>query len=192
MSTQLRLIVLATAALASGCGAATASTVTTHAHQPPPATSGVTTAGATTSTSVVPPRCTVGQLTVRQTSSNGAAGSVGLTYAFTNISATACSLHGYPGMQMLAAGGTALPTTVLRAPSVVVPSVVEHTVVLAPNAIASFYAGYSDVSAGSCPRAARLELTPPNAYDHLTIASSISPCRGRINVSPVFAGAPKI
>ena len=193
MSPKTLLTLPALGMIAGGCGAATASTVASHAHhnrRPP--SGGTTTTQPATGTAATPPRCSISQLRVRQTSSNGAAGSIGLTFAFTNVSSTTCTLFGYPGMQMLAAGGGSLPTTVIRAPSVVVPAVAERTVILGPNAIASFYAGYSDVSAGSCPQAARLEVTPPNAYDHLVIATSIAPCRGRINVSPVFAGKPRV
>jgi hypothetical protein len=202
MSPRTLLTLPAIAVLAGGCGAAAASTAANHGHshhhRSQPAGGGGTTAipiastGTTASTTTTPPRCTVSQLRVRQTSSNGAAGSIGLTFAFTNVSSTTCSLFGYPGMQMLAASGGPLPTTVVRKPSVVVPSVPERTVVLAPHAIASFYAGYSDVSADSCPQASRLEVTPPNAYDHLVIPTTIAPCRGTINVSPVFAGAPSM
>jgi len=201
MSPKSLLTLPLLAMAAAGCGAAAASTVTVttqpHHHRPSGAGSASTSTAAIASTqpattTTTPPRCTVSQLSVRQTSSNGAAGSIGLTYAFTNISGSTCSLFGYPGMLMLNASGKPLPTTVVRAPSVVVPSVAEHTVVLAPNAIASFYAGYSDVSASSCPQASRLEVTPPNAYDHLVISTSIAPCRGRINVSPVFAGKPTV
>jgi hypothetical protein len=203
MSPKSLLALPLLAVAAAGCGAAAASTVTVttqpHHHRPSGGGSPSTTTASvastqttTTTTATTPPRCTVSQLSVRQTSSNGAAGSIGLTYAFTNISGSTCSLFGYPGMLMLNASGKPLPTTVVRAPSVVVPAVSEHTVVLAPNAIASFYAGYSDVSASSCPQASRLEVTPPNAYDHLVISTSIAPCRGRINVSPVFAGKPSV
>lgn len=201
MSPKSLLTLPLLAMAAAGCGAAAASTVTVttqpHHHRPSgggtPSTSTPSIASTqTTTTTTTPPRCTVSQLSVRQTSSNGAAGSIGLTYAFTNISRSTCSLFGYPGMLMLNASGKPLPTTVVRAPSVVVPSVAEHTVVLAPNAIASFYAGYSDVSASSCPQASRLEVTPPNDYDHLVISTAIAPCRGRINVSPVFAGKPTV
>ena len=182
------LIALAAAApvLLAGCGsAASSSSPVTHTTTPTVTTT-VTGTGGSSSSSASVPRCLTSQLGFRL-STNGAAGSIHLNGDLTNRSQTTCSLYGYPGLGLLDKTGTALPTTVLRSPSVVVPSVPEKLVVLAPNQTARFYAGYSDVDPQPRRSAAKLEVTPPNAYTHLTVPAAIAPCGGIIHVSPVFA-----
>jgi hypothetical protein len=183
------------AILLAGCGAASSAEQSSGKASVPAATGFTqTTQASQTSTGSASgtPRCTVSQLSVRQMREDGAAGSRGLDYAFTNRSAARCSLYGYPGLGMLDKAGERMLTDVLRSPSVVVPRVAERQVLLAPGGRAWFYAGYSDVSTGSCPAAARLEVTPPDAYGHLVIPTGISPCGGVIHVSPVFAGMPRV
>jgi hypothetical protein len=109
-----------------------------------------------------------------------------MDFTLTNHSHTTCSLFGYPGLGLLDAAGHPLKTVVLRSPSVVVPQVAERLVVLHPGGQASFYAGFSDVDPQPCLKAASLEVTPPNAYNHLVTAGGIAPCGGVIHVSPVF------
>jgi hypothetical protein len=155
------------------------STVTVPATQPASATSGG-------STSARPPRCLTSQLAF-QFSTNGAAGSIHINGDFANRSQARCSLYGYPGLGLLDQAGNPLPTHVLRSPSVVVPAVPERLVVIRPGGKARFYAGYSDVDPQPCRKAAELEVTPPNAFTHLTVGASIAPCGGIVHVSPVFA-----
>jgi hypothetical protein len=70
-------------------------------------------------------------------------------------------------------------------------SMAPATVTLAPGQSTYFNIGYSDVPVGSetnCPSSASLEVTPPNATDHLVIAATMAPCGGgTMAVSPVFA-----
>src|SRR3954447_25911010 len=97
-------------------------------------------------------RCLRRQLTLAPPTSNGALGSVGLRFTFTNRSSTTCRLYGFPGIRLLR-HGRALPTTVIRGTSNVVPPEPERTVALAPGRRASFFAGYSAVPTGNqrCP-----------------------------------------
>ena len=64
------------------------------------------------------------------------------------------------------------------------------TVTLAMGESVYFNIGYSDVPVGqetSCPTSASLEVTPPNAYDHLVLPVTLAPCGGgTLVVSPVF------
>lgn len=122
---------------------------------------------------------------------SGAAGHVGGTFTFRNISSSTCTLFGYPGMLMLNSSGAAIHTEVVRGSSVVVPAISPTTVTLHPSRPASFFFGYADVPTGSqtCPASTRVEITPPNAFGHLIIAANLSPCGGVITVSPVVAGA---
>ena len=143
-------------------------------------------------------RCLTSQLSVRLVQIQGAAGSVTRTYEFTNEGATACTLYGYPGFQLLGPNGQKLSTTVARTPAP------ESSVTLVSGGHAWFTmqypnrAGYGNLS---CPTSAKLEVTPPNAYDFLTVAGQAGTIQayggtttnlacGTIRVQPVTATPP--
>jgi hypothetical protein len=134
------------------------------------------------------PRCRTSQLSFLL-GTNGATGSIELYSTFTNHSHTSCSLYGYPGLALLSRSGSPMRTVVLRTRTPVIPKVAEHLVVLKPGSRASFYGGFLDSLPLPCPRAAKLEVTPPNDDAHLTVAAAITPCHGVIHVSPVFASS---
>ena len=130
-------------------------------------------------------RCTVADLSVSVGRGNAAAGTVGRPFIFTNHSPSACALYGYPGMLMLAANGTVLPTNVVRAPGPMQP------VTLVPGGAASFLARWHDQTGYTtpCPSSSSVEITPPNAYNHLVLKVSMQACpNGTINVTPVRPG----
>jgi hypothetical protein len=122
--------------------------------------------------------------------SSGAAGTIETTVVLTNTAPTTCILGGFVGLQMLAAGGGMLPTTVVRTGSYSFTAMAPTTVTLASGQSVYFNIGYSDVPSGSqtsCPTSASLQVTPPNATDHLVIPATLSPCgAGTLVVSPVF------
>jgi Protein of unknown function (DUF4232) len=116
-----------------------------------------------TATSIkVLPTCQSSQLNLAEDaahSSGGAAGSLGITYIFTNTSATACRLSGFPGLQLLNASGQPLMTTTLRNSNT--PSVVT----LEPGRHAWFDIEFpTQTGFGSlhCPTSAALAVIPPN------------------------------
>ena len=150
---------------------------------------GVARAGATQQATTH--RCLRRQLTLATPSSNGALGSVGLRFTFTNRSATACRVFGFPGMRLLS-HGRALPTTVVRGTSNVVPFEPENTVTLAPGGRASFFAGYSDVPTGNqrCPSSTGANVWAPNDFRSIRVHFPATACGGRITVSPVVPGRP--
>jgi hypothetical protein len=166
-----RVAVLAIAT-AVGCGAVAAAT---HA----PAASATTT-----------PRCRLRQLSLGQPAHNGALGTIRLRFVFTNTSSATCKLFGFPGMQMLNKNHKPIHTVVTRGTGHGVPPEPENNVVMTPGQHGSFYAGYSDVPTGTqkCPASAFVEVTPPNLFKHFTLKLSITPCGGRITVSPVVHG----
>jgi uncharacterized protein DUF4232 len=218
---------LAGAALLGACGSghvpssASGSTTTTPATVAPGTTTGsagttpVTTAGSTpavatttapTRTSTVatgPIGCVASQLNVNVSYGNYAAGSIGYTNSFQNISSTTCTLFGYPGMQMLNSSGQPIQTDVIRGTSVTVPAVPVRLVTLAPGGKAWFDMGFSDGSGygndyDSCPTSTLVEFTAPNDFQSITISLQIQPFGGatiaqlncgEIHVSPVFAVA---
>lgn len=100
-------------------------------------------------------------------SSGGAAGSLGLTYQLTNTSTVSCRLQGYPGLQLLAAGGQSLATEVSPRPAT------PAAVALAPGGHAWFaiefptQTGYGNLT---CPRSTYLAVTPPGDSKPLRVA----------------------
>ncbi|TMK36945.1 MAG: DUF4232 domain-containing protein [Actinobacteria bacterium] len=132
-----------------------------------------------------PASCLRNQLGVRANGINGAAGTIHGAWVFTNLSAQACDLEGYPDLQLYGRAGRPIPTTVKRnlAPA---PSHVR----LLPGGSATFYSSYSDVSSGprACPTSAVIQITPPNAAASLFIPARLQACRGIVNVSAVLGG----
>ena len=136
-------------------------------------------------------RCERRQLSLAKPSSNGALGSVGLRFTFRNTSAAACQLFGFPGIRLLS-HGRALPTTVIRGTSNVVPFEPENRVTLAPGGRASFFAGYSDVPTDSqrCPASTGANVWAPNDFRSIHVRFPAQACGGRVTVSPVVPGRP--
>ena len=152
-----------------------------------------------TSLAAIPSRCHPSQLIVRIGHEGAAAGHIGVEVRFQNVSARACTLYGYPGLQMLDAAGRPLPTEVHRGRAYTVPNVAERLVTLRPRAGAAFDAGWDDATGygrKQCPTSTRVLITPPDAYQSIKIAWRIQPYGGgsvqhlrcgQITVSPVFA-----
>ena len=95
-----------------------------------------------------PASCLRNQLGVRANGINGAAGTIHGAWVFTNVSAKACDLDGYPDIQLYGRRGRPIPTTVKRN----LPPAPSH-VKLLPGGSATFYSSYKDVPSGSaaCP-----------------------------------------
>lgn len=145
-------------------------------------------------------RCHTSQLTARLGRGGVAAGHEGQVLTFMNASGAACSLYGYPGMQMVGARGQRLPTHVHRGASYIVPSLPVRRVVLQPGWEASFQAGYEDATGFdgiACPAASAMLITPPNAYRPIRVRWAPQPYGGphhdmhgcgEMTVSPVYEG----
>ena len=182
-------------AVLGACSSSSSSSTTTTGPSPTTgaaSTVSTTTTHPTTSTTAAgPTRCATAALSGSVVGSSGAAGTIETTVALKSTAATPCVLGGYPGLQLLSAGGANLPTTVVRKGNYSFTAMAPTTVTLAPGQSAVFNIGYSDVPVGSetsCPTSASLEVTPPNAYDDLVIAAALAPCGGgSMTVSPVFA-----
>ena len=146
-----------------------------------------------------PPRCYTAELTVTPGPAQGAAGSIGQTVRFRNISGHTCTLDGYPGLQMRSASGSALATHIHRGSSVTVSARPVRLVTLGPGRQAAFDIGYAAATGFGnerCPASARVQVTPPNDFKPLTISWRLQPYGGSIphlecgliNVSPVYTG----
>lgn len=134
-------------------------------------------------------RCHADNLAVSLVSSNGAAGHIYGTYQLANKGNIACTLYGFIGAQMYDAQGQKIPTNVVRNGGPMNNQPGPSTVTLAPGAGAPFDLVYTDVPTGnetSCPKAAALDITPPNTTQQLEVPTSMMPCdHGTLNVSAV-------
>lgn len=128
--------------------------------------------------------CTRNQLGVRSNGTSGALGTIYGAFVFTNRSATACMLNGYPDMQLYGRAGRPIPTTVQTdlAPG-------PRNVRLAPGGSATFRTSYNDISAGpACPLSRVAQITAPSTAAPLFIPATLGPCGGIVNVSAVRPG----
>lgn len=139
-------------------------------------------------------RCHTGGLLISFAGSQGALGTIADTFRVANTQPSACTLYGFVGMLMLDAGGAPMTTRVVRNGGIFATQAGPSQFLLQPGTAASFQAAWSDVphvSETTCPQAARLEITPPDEFDHLIIPVSgwnLAPCGGgEIDVTPIRA-----
>jgi hypothetical protein len=193
------VIVVGCGALLTSCSSGSSSPTTTRSSMPTsrsttsavPAPTTTGPAGTTTTAVAGPARCATTALTGSVSGSSGAAGTIETTVALKSTGTAPCSMTGYPGLQMLSASGSDLPTQVTRKGAYSFTAMAPTTVILAPGQQAYVNIGYSDVPVGNettCPTSASLEITPPDAFDHLVVTAALAPCGGgTLVVSPVFA-----
>jgi hypothetical protein len=137
-------------------------------------------------------RCHVTQLAVHHGPTNGAAGTIGVTISFRNVSPRTCELTGYPGGLRLNKHKHAMQTNLVRGGSTIFSDPGPKRIVLAPRHRASFGLAWSDVptSGSGCKTSTYLEVTPPNAFHHETVKLSIDACdHGTLHATAVQAGA---
>jgi len=159
-------------------------------------TTAPTSTSSTTTTSTLPPALACGGAVLSGSvgTSQGAAGTIQMTFIVSNVGAKACTIDGYPTVQLLSPNTTAMMTTTVPGMAVFSPSAAN-----APPARQHVTAGghvefvlqFSDVPSGTertCPLAASINVYPPNSATPFNVATSITPCNlGTLNVSPFFA-----
>ena len=145
------------------------------------------------------PRCAATSLAIWVGPTTGAMGSNAAEFGFTNNSASICSLHGYPFIQMLKKSGAKLSTSEAKAQGSF--KIQDKTVVLLPGETSYFgvvYASQTGYANLTCPASAALKFTPPQAAGSITLHGShaqIKPYGGTtehlkcgiIHVTPVTA-----
>lgn len=163
-------------------------------HRTTTSNEGTTAPPSTVTTTTVPQvvgTCQPSQLHILVAGSQGAAGTTELTFSLTNTATAPCTLHGYPGMLLLASDGQGLPTTVTRGGGLAFENVTVTDVTLGAGQTAYFNLGYNDVTQGdtSCSMSTQVEVTPPNDTAFAVVpVPQINACgNGSLNVSPVFA-----
>jgi hypothetical protein len=130
--------------------------------------------GATRAAAAGTARCTTSALQMWSGRWTVAAGTVAAEYGFTNRSSHACSLDGYPRVQLLKMSGANLPTSDEHA-SPGAFGISQKTVVLAPGKTAYFGVVFHDQTGYgtlTCPSSAAVQFTPPQDASTLTLHGS--------------------
>jgi hypothetical protein len=128
-----------------------------------------------------PGPCAAAGLRIGIGAANGAAGSIYYPLEFTNVSGTACTLYGYPGVSFAAADGGA----VVGGPAVRNPTFSRELVTLAPGATA--HASLQVAIAQNYPAAVCKPVTahwlavyPPASYSAVYVSFTARTCTGTI------------
>jgi hypothetical protein len=139
-------------------------------------------------------RCANIQLYVTPQRSNGSAGHIAILYQIHNIGGSACSLYGYPGIQLLDRSFHDLPTFSHRGALQLNGRRTPTTVIVPAHGSAWFAVEYQDIPAdnGTCEFARYLMIFPPNDYLPVVAragqgGSDVRACAGQIGLSPVTA-----
>jgi hypothetical protein len=110
----------------------------------------------------------------------------------TNTSKAACSLSGYPGLQLLDAKGKDLPTTVQKGGTGIPTTLtVQAANLAAQGGQGSFFLYWSPVattSAPTCPLAPKMTVSVPGSAKAVSMTAEINACGGIIQASPFEPG----
>ncbi|HXQ44143.1 MAG TPA: DUF4232 domain-containing protein [Acidimicrobiales bacterium] len=164
---------------------------TEHHHTRPPASGLHNGTTSTTTTTPGPPRCTSPQLSALVSDWRETGGTVEETVALTNISATPCSLTGYPDLGVVAQNGTPLPApnddlASLASPVALGSTTASAPVVLAHGARASFELDFANIcdqvlepgqpatgAPNECYAGVWLDVTPPGGTSPLLVTQPV-------------------
>ena len=135
-------------------------------------------------------RCYTSQLSISPDSSNSGMGHVGFYFRVHNASARACTLFGYPGVQLLNRQGRSLHTVLHWGVGYLSGNQARRMVYLRPGRNAFFFLEWVHFpSPGqTCPSAPAVLITPPNTYRSIRVQMSpgvITACGGVVNAGPV-------
>jgi hypothetical protein len=116
------------------------------------------------------PRCYTQNLAAGLHGFQAGLGNRGFILTLTNTGSTSCSLSGYPGLGLQSARHSALPSHTFRGSTYFDPDPGRSLIVLSPGETVSADVAYAaDGMAADSVSATYLEVTPPNAYLHLTV-----------------------
>ncbi|HEY5244364.1 MAG TPA: DUF4232 domain-containing protein, partial [Acidimicrobiales bacterium] len=148
-------------------------------------------AGLPASSSGGAPACVASGLALSFLGQQGATGHGELGFALRNTGSGSCSTVGYPGVQFLAGGGGALPTTPTHTTSDFFGHTAVHALTVAPGQTVSFRLGvtHGESSSAGCTTASALQVIAPNDTATLTtpIPDGAAEC-ATVTVSPLQAG----
>ncbi len=138
-------------------------------------------------------RCHTSSLKLGIQAAGGGAGQAYALLSLTNRSSVTCRVYGYPGMQLLGAGGKAVPTNLI--PTGAKPTLIT----LAAGRTAwsrlhwSHVPGPGEQQAGLCePEASSAQVTPPDETTRLSTTFAFGAVceHGRIDATPMLASKP--
>jgi hypothetical protein len=152
--------------------------------------------GSTTTTTTNPPAlaCSGAVLSGSVGTLGGSAGTIQVSFLVANVGAKACTILGYPTLQLLSSNLTAMTTTTVPGMAAFGPAAANaapKTQHVAVGGHVEFILQYSDVPSGTettCPAAASVNVYPPNSATPFNVVTAIDACDlGTLNVSPFFA-----
>lgn len=134
------------------------------------------------------PRCAIQQLAAALHGMQAGVGNRGMILTLTNVSGRACSVYGYPGLGLRSGAHKVLPSHTFWGSTYFDRDPGRSYLVLSPGESVSADVGYTvGNGTGHGVNATYLEVTPPNAYSHLTIrlrpVAPVSIFRGNLRVT---------
>ena len=137
-------------------------------------------------------KCVREDLRIKEGETDAAMGGVRETpYIFTNISSSACTLDGYPALELLNQKGM-----VVRRATKQKSDEPKAAVILDPGKTAWFNLNYNSGGAGHmgkpCPSYPRLRIVAPGTTRAFVLRSGLQSCPGtELQVSSIQSGAPQ-
>lgn len=138
--------------------------------------------------SMTAPRCIGAQLSARHESEDAGAGQRDVTYAFTNLSPSPCTLSGYPRFALLNHAGH-----LMSGQSITHNSDPVTAVTLAPSGKAFFtihYSSCSTVGTPPCRFSSRVRIKAPGTRRAFILREQLDPFQLSVDLSPIKSSAP--
>jgi len=174
-----------TAAIA--CTAALATAATSAALASQAASAGTARTGVPAARAAIP-RCTVSSLSAGLHGSQAGLGNRGMILTLTNTGNASCTLDGYPGLGLEDSNHNTVPAHTHWGGTYFDQDPGPAVIVLSPGETASADLAYgAGTGTSSDSVATYLEVTPPNAFSHLTVPIPGAPVR--INHGNLFVTA---
>ena len=139
-----------------------------------------------------PTPCTRESLTIKEGETDAAMGGVrSAPFTLTNVSKAACTLEGYPSLELLSKTGAVVKrATKQKSDNPIAPATLEpgKTAWFALN----FNAGGAGYMGKPCPSYKRLRITAPGVTRPFVLNSDIQTCaKTDFEVTPIVAGSPE-
>jgi hypothetical protein len=152
------------------------------------ATTGLALAAGPATASV--PACGNSSLKVTNTPTEGATGHGSVILLFHNISSSACTIYGYPGLDALNSSGHTIAPATRTLHGFAGGPKSETTVTVQPTSFASAiveWMNFNPKTSGSCTFSKSIATTPANTSHTVHLAVSVSVCS--LQVHPTVAGS---
>ena len=139
--------------------------------------------------------CLAADLAATEEDRGSAMGNGGAIVRISNAGATPCLLTGYPDLILINDAGVRLHVEITHATDgdYLFPAIPVTDVVLRPDETGSIQIGYPALSSQpidiGCPSASQIQITLPGLTHPVIAHGSLAPCDGKLNVSPIHAGA---